>query len=148
MDNRDPLVINDETRKVALEARLRTITAVDDLNGVRIITARDIEEVFEEDVPMEYPHRFEVETPAIGLVDLVCPQCHEVIPDVNAKLTAVTSKEGEAPSKVKLKLKADTKVHVCGQMSTRSVTPEPPEVEGQVGMDEDDDLSDADLLPA
>jgi len=146
-DDRDPLLINDETRKASLEGRLRTVTAVDDLNGVRIITARDIEEVFDEGVPMDYPHRFEVETPADGLVDIVCPQCRMTIPDVSAQIIAVQSKEGEKPGKIRLKLRAEAHSHVCGQASLRDASPEPPEVEGQEPAFPDD-VSDDDLLPA
>lgn len=144
-DNRALVEILDEQRKTALVDRLKSLSAmVGEMEGVSFVTARDIEEVFDGEFEADYDHRFVAETPAHGLVDLVCPQCHQVIPDVPVELIAVVSKEGDGPSKVKVKGKAGAKVHVCGQVSI----PRPePEVEGQVeAFTEEDSAAEADAI--
>lgn len=145
----------------ALTARLRLADGLP-LDGVAIVTARDIQEVFTADYEADYSHFAELETPARLRVDMLCPNCQQVIPDVSAHLDAIQSRESPGgPSKVRLKLTAKTMNHVCGQQPLPR--PADPEVEGQVGMDEadeeaedeaierlesaHDDLDDADLLP-
>lgn len=145
----------------ALTARLRLADG-ENLEGVAIVTARDLQEVFTADYEADYSHFAELETPARLVVDMLCPNCQQVIPDVSAELHAVQSRETPGgPSKVKLKLKAETKNHICGQQTLPK--PADPEVEGQVGMDEADeeaedeaierleqaheDLDDADIAP-
>lgn len=145
-DIRDIPTILDEQRKAALVDRLKSLSAMaGELEGVSFVTARDIEEVFNGEFEADYAHRFVAETPARGLVDLVCPQCRQVIPDVAVELVAVESKEGDGPSKVKVKIKAEPKVHVCGQISVpRTVEPE---VEGQTeAFSEEDAAAEADAI--
>lgn len=144
----------DQFRKDELHRRLQTlaareyITGNDAIDQLRVLTLPDLEEAFGAEFMADYDHRFVAETPATGLVDLVCPGCHEVIPDVTVNLTAVLTKEGDGPSKVKVKGSAVARTHVCGQKAL----PKPPEVEGQAEAfpDEEDDeaVDDADLLPA
>lgn len=111
----------------ALTARLR-LADDENLEGVAIVTARDLQEVFTADYPADYSHFAELETPARLLVDILCPNCQQVIPDVSAELHAVQSREtAGGPSKIRLKLTAKTLAHVCGQ----AALPKPPEVEGQ-----------------
>lgn len=134
----------DEQRKDALVARLRPIAGLPkkhEWEGVQVVTARDIIEVFEEEVVADYEHTFSVTTPATGHVDLVCLHCGQTIPDVAVTLGAVTTTEKPGVSKVRLKATANVRNHVCGQMSTKDVTPPAqPEVEGQESAFEDDDL--------
>lgn len=118
----------------ALTARLRLADGLP-LEGVAIVTARDLQEVFTSDYEADYSHFAELETPARLVVDMLCPNCQQVIPDVSAHLDAIQSRESPGgPSKVRLKLTAKTMNHVCGQQTFPR--PADPEVEGQVGMDE------------
>ena len=118
----------------ALTARLR-LADDENLEGVAIVTARDLQEVFTADYPADYSHFAELETPARLRVDMLCPNCQQVIPDVSAHLDAIQSRESPGgPSKVRLKLTAKTMNHVCGQQPLPR--PADPEVEGQVSMDE------------
>lgn len=143
-DNRPIHEIVDEQRKAALVDRLQSLSAMaGELEGVSFVTARDIEEVFREDVELDYAHRFTATTPATGLVDMVCPACKSVIPDVLLSLSSVqTREEGAGSSKVKIKAKAEAKVHVCGQLP---LPKGPVEVEGQTeAFEEADDTPDLD----
>lgn len=164
-DNRTVADILDEQRKNALMDRLKSLSALagDELEGISIVTARDIDEVFAGPFEADYSHKAELATPAHLVVDLECLSCHQTIPDVPATLSAVTTTEKEGVGKVKMRLKADAQVHTCGQMALPKV-PAAPEVEGQVGMDDprDDEaeqaeaeavarleeVADDDLLPA
>lgn len=103
--------------------------------GTRVVTARDIEEVFEGGVEIDYAHTFEATTPAQGIVDLVCLHCDMAIPDVAVTLGAVTTTDKPGVSKVRLKATANVRTHVCGQQPLPM--PRPPESEGQVGMDDE-----------
>lgn len=143
-DNRSIATIVDEARSEALNARLRVVdTALaKDLKGVSVITARDIFEVFAQPVDgLERPHAFEATTPASGIVDLVCLHCDQPIKDVAVALGAVTTTDKPGISKVRLKATANVRNHVCGQQPLPE--PRPPEVEGQVGMDDEAEQSDA-----
>lgn len=140
-------VILDEKRKAALVDRLKSMSAFtgEELEGVSFVTARDIEEVFDGEFEADYAHRFVAETPASGYVDLICPSCKEAIPDVLVSLVAVLNKEGNGPSKVKVKAKADARVHVCGQRPLPN--PVGPEVEGQTeAFSEEDAAAEADAI--
>lgn len=142
-DNRSPIDIIDTQRKESLVALLRPVAPLPEdheWSGVQVVTARDILEVFEEDLELDYPDKATVTTPAHIWVDIVCPQCHQTIPDQHGELIASVTKDGEKPGKVRAKLKIEAAVHVCGQRSTRDVTPQPPEAKGQEPAFEDDDL--------
>lgn len=151
-DNRPTAEQLSDQLQQALVARLREVSNISDgpegtvfsgnLPGVRIVTARDIAEVFSGTYDVDYAHTFEAETPARGLVDVVCPDCHEIIPDVSVALKAARSSEDGTSAKVKIKAKTEPQIHVCGQRSIPR--PQPPEVEGQVGMDDDEVGSDFD----
>lgn len=128
-DHRPIDVQVDEQRKTALVDRLQSLSALEgDLEGVSFITARDIEEVFDTELELDYDSQFTATTPARGLIDMACPSCHVLIPDVPVKVWSEQKREeGDGTSKVKLKFKTDAKVHICGQLPL----PKGPEVPGQ-----------------
>lgn len=136
-DHRPIDVQVDEQRKTALTDRLQSLSALEgDLEGVAFITARDIEEVFDTELELDYDSQFTATTPARGLIDMTCPQCHLTIPDVPVKVWSEQKREeGDGTSKVKLKFKTDAQVHVCGQIPL----PKAPEVEGQTEAFTDDE---------
>lgn len=142
-DERSPIDIIDTQRKAALVALLRPVAPLPEdheWGGVQVVTARDILEVFDEELEIDYPNKATVTTPAAVWIDVVCPQCRQTIPDQHGTITASVTKDGEKPGKVRAKLRIEAAVHVCGQASTRDVTPQPAEVEGQKPAFEDDDL--------
>jgi len=134
-DNRSAAEQVLDAAQEALTARLR-LADDENLEGVAIVTARDLQEVFTAEYAVDYSHYAELETPARIRVDMLCPNCQLVIPDVLGEIHAIQSRETPGgPSKVKLKLVAKTMNHVCGQAPLPK--PAEPEVEGQVGMDDE-----------
>lgn len=140
----------DQFRKDQLLKRFQTLaqreyrTGDDQIDNLRVLALPDIEAAFAEDFIADYDHTFVAETPAKGLIDLVCPGCHQVIPDVGALLTAVLTREGDGPGKVKVKASVVARTHVCGQQAIPK--PAEPEVKDQEEMFSDSEVSALDQL--
>lgn len=124
-----------------LERVLQPVDEDEVWHGVNVVTAKDLEAAIALDLPPTSIFSAAARTPAFVYVSAVCPVC-SIVSEIDLEVGAQLVVEGHS-RKLKLKAKATTKPHQCGQERLDDLTPSRPI---QVTLDEvEADAGDVDM---